>query len=294
MTTTLLFATSAALFLAVAGCGVTEQLSPRDAREGSPDASLPSHDAGGASDAGAGGGAPDAAAPADAGAKRREVYQRNPFGNVAARENLLWDGDFEWSSAFSDQYGWIEVPVTTLAFTGVRVGAECRSGLKCAAVKKGGGLFGIAVTSRGQELEASFWAHPSVPKGAPKGKTPSCKGVTGWLTSNGGSDADAMIPADAELPDASGWCHFAVVTPERQDKTYVYIDNATGAELIVDDAVLVRAPVNKAHTMELRPPTQEAVVAHETLQAELAKVPRGPHDPPPNAARRAFSLGRAR
>ncbi len=272
---------AAALVAALAGCGGGESLSPRDgAIAVTPDASAPTPDAGG-EDAGAD--VPDASAPADAGAKKREVFERNPFGNVAARDNLLWDGDFEWSSAFSDQYGWINVPITSLTFTGVRVGPECRSGLKCAAVKKGGGLVGIAVTSRGQELAASVWAKPTSANASP----PSCTKITALLTSNGGTDADAVLPPDADAPDASGWCHFAVIAPPRSDKPYLYLQNDTGAELVVDDAVIVRAPVEKVHTLEIRPPTQDEVAAHATLVAELAKLPRGPHDPPPNAARRA-------
>jgi hypothetical protein len=40
--------------------------------------------------------------------------------------------------------------------------------------------------------------------------------------------------------------------------------------------------------MPIRPPTVVEVEAHAAFAAELRKVPRGPHDPPPNAARRAF------
>ncbi|MBM4359336.1 MAG: hypothetical protein FJ096_14635, partial [Deltaproteobacteria bacterium] len=38
---------------------------------------------------------------------RRTVTTRNPFGNVAVSDNLLWDGDFEWLSSFADQYAWL-------------------------------------------------------------------------------------------------------------------------------------------------------------------------------------------
>ena len=50
---------------------------------------------------------PTASAPV---APRRTVIERSPYGNVKASQNLLWDGDFEWSSPFADQYGWIEPP----------------------------------------------------------------------------------------------------------------------------------------------------------------------------------------
>jgi hypothetical protein len=276
-----------ALGAALAGCGGDEAVAPTGAAlAATPDASLPSGDAG-ATDAGAGGaggaggGVPSAP---DAGPKKREVYRRNPFGNVAATNNLLWDGDFEWASAFSDQYGWIDAPVTTLQFTSAIVGADCRSGLKCARVKKGGGLYGIGVTTRGAKLAASFWAKPKSANASP----PSCKKVSGALTSDGAADADAVIPPVAAAPDASGWCEYRVVAPPRQDKTYLYIRNDTGTDLVVDDAVLVRAPIDQVVTMELRPPTPEDVAAHAAIVEDLRKLPRGPYDPPPNAARRAF------
>ena len=58
---------------------------------------------------GGGGSPPD---PPDPPAVKRTVIERNPFGNVEASQNLLWDGDFEWSSPFTDQYGWYEPPAT--------------------------------------------------------------------------------------------------------------------------------------------------------------------------------------
>jgi hypothetical protein len=284
--TALALALGAAAALSSGGCSLDGLAAPLDTSGGGGAPASGRVDAGAG---GAGGATPDASAPLpDGGPKKREVYQRNPFGDVAVHENLLWDGDFEWQSAFSDEYGWIDVPVTTFTFTGVRVGPECRSGLKCAAVPKGGGLFGIAVTTRGAGLEARFWAKPS----APKGKPPSCKGITGMLTSNGGADTDAPIPPVADAPDASGWCEYHVVAPERHDKTYLYIDNGSGAEALVDDAVLVRAAAMKARSAELGPPTAEALAKHEAIAAELRKLPRGPHDAPPNAARRALEQWR--
>ncbi|MCS6899329.1 MAG: hypothetical protein RMJ98_06560, partial [Myxococcales bacterium] len=79
----------------------------------------------------------------------RTVSQRNIFGNVAASDNLLWDGDFEWSGAFLSQYAWSsgkswkpsEAPE-------IKVLAACRSGMKCARVEKGGSMGGIGVSPR--------------------------------------------------------------------------------------------------------------------------------------------------
>ena len=81
----------------------------------------------------------------DAAPPKRTVLHRNPFGNVAKTENLLWDGDFEMSSPFSDEYGWLTGPPFSYAFSGVRIGAECRSGIKCAVLPKKKYLVAIGV-----------------------------------------------------------------------------------------------------------------------------------------------------
>src|SRR5262249_45345327 len=113
------------------------------------------------SSGGAGGGS-GGAAPV-----RRTVEQRNPFGDVAAHDNLLWDGDFEWSSPFSDQYGWVNLPAQP-GFAGIRVGIDCRSGLKCAAIEKKQAIAGISVSSQTSKLSVGLWVKPP---------QPSCDGI---------------------------------------------------------------------------------------------------------------------
>jgi hypothetical protein len=233
-------------------------------------------------------GTADAGAPSDAGPEpkpdagpvRRTIEQRNPFGNVAEHENLLWDGDFEWSSPFADQYGWINYPQSTssFGFEGIRVGVACRSGLKCVAVKNKASIIGIAVASKEAGLSASFWA---------KTAAGDCDGVAARLISIYLNEPGVEIPAPAG-PDASGWCHFALVADQQQAKSYFLIENDTNADLLIDDAVLVKVPpMQVLEHAPARPPTA-AEIAEDAEVRALARKQRGPHDPPPNPARRAF------
>jgi hypothetical protein len=99
----------------------------------------------------------------------RTVHQRNPFGNVAASDNLLWDGDFEWSGAFLAQYAWSSGKSwKTSGGPEIEVLAACHSGMKCARVKKGGSIGGIGV-SRGHRRLGSPGGSKSNPvKHAPR------------------------------------------------------------------------------------------------------------------------------
>jgi hypothetical protein len=227
---------------------------------------------------------PDASDPKPV---KRTIEQRNPFGNVTEAENLLWDGDFEWSSPFASQYGWLTGSAVSLSyeFGGVLVGAACRSGIKCATLPDNKVLVGVGVASKGRKLDASFWA---------KVTTGSCAGVEAQIVALfSGGDPDAPLAPDSEEPDASGWCHYGAVVEERLEKPFLYIKNDTGADIVVDDAVLEKAPPTSAIHVLSRAPTPEAAAEIEDLRASL-RARRGPQDAPPNAARRAMESWGAR
>jgi hypothetical protein len=268
-----------ALFsLALAGCGEAEQLNPLKVTQPPADAGPPPPE-----DAGADAEPPP---PDDAGPPpKRTVEQRNPFGNVAETENLLWDGDFEWTSPFSDQYGWLSGPPLGFAFTGVRIGAECHSGIKCAAVKKKGNLAAIGVSVPGSKLEASFWAH--LKKG-------TCDAVKASIIAlEAGAEPNAPVTAEPPQAGADGWCHYHAIIDARAHKPYFLITNATGDEIIVDDAILKKAPPTMTLSVKLLPPTSEDAAAVAQARVEIAAL-RGPHDAPPSEAQRALEAWRGR
>ncbi len=262
------------LSLALAGCGDAEQVNPLDRAVVPADAGPQPEDAG--MDA-------EPPPPEDAGPARRAVLQRNPFGNVAETENLLWDGDFEWTSPFSDEYGWLSGPPLSFTLPVIRIGAECHSGIKCAAVKKKGNLAAIGVAVEGSKLDASFWAHL---------KTGTCDQVKATVISLvQGAEPNAPVTADLPQPGADGWCRYHSVIDARSLKPYFLITNQTGDEILVDDAVLKKAPPTTGLSVKHLPPTSEDVAAIAQARVDLVAL-RGPHDAPPNPAKRALEAWR--
>ncbi len=221
--------------------------------------------------------------PNDAGPPIRTVIQRNPFGDVAVTDNLLWDGDFEWSSPFSDEYGWWQDETSVLA--DVVIGPSCRSGVKCARLKPGSSVLGIAVSSSEFALNASFYA-----KFEDNGAGTACSKVAASLVSVGVHD-EPKNTLVATTPDADNWCFYSVMAPKHIDKVYLQIRNQAMSPILIDDAIvratgsiMVDAESYQAATV----PTLEDAKEAELLAARV-HAHEGPNDAPPNAAKRAFS-----
>lgn len=162
---------------------------------------------------------------------RRTVLTRNPFGNVGVTDNLLWDGDFEWLSSFSDQYGWLtgqhdsaigyDLPKPLL-------GAACKSGVKCIALKKDGIAVALGVASVGHPLEASLsvWTEED------------CGNVEVALVGYDNTEPDVALTSEGRV---DGWCRYHAVAAERKRAAALYIHNGTATSIRVDDAVVRRA-----------------------------------------------------
>ncbi len=214
----------------------------------------------------------------DPGPPIRTILQRNPFGNVAVTRNLLWDGDFEWESAFADQYGWLQGQ--TASVTGRHLGPECRSGIKCGVL--GADLIGIAVSSADYDLHASVWVRPG---------DASCDGTVVFLLAEGIYDdaPDEPIPPVASTPDESGWCHFEQTLPQRNDKAYLYLSTTSSEVSLVDDAVVREATADesrRATPLSAWVPTAATFEKLERAHEAIRKV-RRPQDGAPNPARDA-------
>ena len=178
-----------------------------------------------ASGAGGAGGAP---------VVKRRVEQRNPFGNVAASDNLLWDGDFEWRATFASQYGWYASPSPQfyqLGLPPLEMGARCKSGIKCARLDPDWVILGLGVASQ-HSLNVSVWAKP---------EDGMCNAVLVILLSQSNSEPAVEVPSERDAPAADGWCHYALLVPERDSATYLFVQNGSSGQLIVDDAVITPA-----------------------------------------------------
>lgn len=195
---------------------------------------------------------------------RRTVVTRSPFGNVAASDNLLWDGDFEWLSSFSDQYGWLvganpnllgyELPKQAF-------GASCKSGVKCIELKQGAIAVGIGVASAGHALEASVHA---MVEG-------DCASVEVALVSFGDGDLDVALESSGRV---DGWCRFDGAVAERKNAVALYVRNGTGATIRVDDAVIHRAPQSGASAAAATPSPREFSELKRELRRRARPAPR--------------------
>lgn len=264
-------ATLIVFFLLLSGCDVTETVSPVPV----PSTTATTTDGGAGGGGGEGGGAPTPKI-------LRTVEQRSPFGNVAATDNLLWDGDFEWSSAFADQYGWLSGPPYSYDFPAATIGAACRSGLKCATVAKNKAIIGLGVGAQSAPLSVTVLARPEMG---------TCADVDVFLLDGATLAKDVSIPHVSDAPDSTGWCLYSSVVESHPSRVYLLVDNNTGATLLVDDAVVRVQPPGDAPPPpappKVEPPSAERAARRDAAREAITRL-RGPHIPPPNAARRAF------
>lgn len=209
----------------------------------------------------------------------RTMNYRNPFGNVAASNNLLWDGDFEFWSPFSDQYGWLNNPYVSFDFGRIIADERCRSGIKCARITNGSQALGIAVATTNKPLRLSFWAN--VEMGL-------CDGVEARVSDYWGSGAAEGVHAIQNEPDAQGWCRFDEVIAARNAKAFVVIKNNTGGFINLDDVVLAPEPDPSQLLVGPKPPLPPATLAEDDDIREALKKTRGPHDAPANDAKKAL------
>lgn len=232
-----------------------------------------------------GGGGEGGAAPSK---PIRTVEQRHPFGNVAATDNLLWDGDFEWSTAFASQYGWLFGPPYSYDFPATTIGAACRSGLKCAVVPNNKAIVGIGVGAQSAPLAVTVFARPE------KG---TCADVDVFLMDTATFAKDVPIPHVSETPDSIGWCLYRATVPSYPERVYLLVDNNTGAPILADNAVVRVLPPGEAPPPapppKVEPPTAERAARRDAAREAVLRL-RGPHLPPPNPARRAFEERHAR
>ncbi len=211
---------------------------------------------------------------------KRTVAQRNPFGNVAARNNLLWDGDFEWRSAFADQYGWMTSTGSYISYAlpALELGWKCRSGLKCARLGSNHRIMGLAVSSIDHDLAVSFWGKPA---------GGHCSELSAIFFTMSDSEQSVEVDAEGTEPDGEGWCRYAVQVSERQTAARLYIENVGQGPAIVDDAVI--EPVDYSTTgLTLKPPRSVTVPAWVRRWSKEATRPRVT---PPNEAERRFKAG---
>jgi hypothetical protein len=178
----IVLASVSTLALAPIGCGSTEtSVNPV------PILSSPSTDGGVLQEAGV---------DQEAGPVVRKVMMREPFGELDPA-NMLHDGDFEMSGLNGMQYPWLG---TTQEM--IRIGATCRSGLRCVLSNPGEPLVGVFVWPEAPYAEVSFYGAIT---------TASCEeeGV-GLLAQIDDSSAEPLQILPTTPSPVDGWCHFGM------------------------------------------------------------------------------------
>jgi hypothetical protein len=234
---------------------------------------------------------PDATAPdatADAAEPKRTVFVRNPFGNLSVADNLLWDGDFEWHSAFASQYGWVDAHsvISTGGFSGVRIGSDCKSGMKCGVLTQNQKVAAIGVSPSDQLVRASIWTKPS---------TGVCLDARVLLIAcDYGIDPDTPVMDADGKPDAEGWCEHVVIAEKRERASCLLVEaDFVEGEMIIDDAVVQTAPPGSQPTMAAFVPTPDIAASAETARSILREWLKPGRVPEPEA-RRAWERWRRR
>jgi hypothetical protein len=237
-----------ALALALAACGKDEALSAPGVL--APDAAAPDADT------------PDAAQP-DAGPKIRTVEVRNPFGNTAAENNLMVDGDFEWSSG-SGQHGWRATSTTAEVGVSREFGGLCRSGVSCGILENGVALIGLATAPRNKKMLITAYAKPPEPDcGLVSIQLISCTSITVFTL--------ATVPATQNAPAESGWCQYRALGPEMNEQPCLYVTTfvQVGERVLMDDVSILAADGTGASPLA---PTVPSAELHARIVRDVRRM----------------------
>jgi hypothetical protein len=182
-------------------------------------------------------GADTTAPPADAGPVKRTVVTRDPYGNYAKTDNLLLDGDLEWSGSFTSQYPWLQISglVSSWRAPSTVAGARCRSGVKCASLAANTSAMGFGVRPPSGDLAVSLWVKPV---GTDCTKTSVSVGACFALYG-----LSSAVPYESGSAGADGWCHAAGVVAAPDAAPCLFVSNDGDEDgVLFDDAVMEAAP----------------------------------------------------
>lgn len=205
----------------------------------------------------------------------RGVEQRGRFGNVEARDNMMWDGDFEWSGLFVSQYSWATSSSgwSPSDMPDIALGGQCRSGLKCARLPRSRSLAGLAVSPSTPMTHVRAWAKPPAESRCDQIRVAVGACFEGSVT--------RQIVASAEEPDKDGWCLFEGDVQTLTVSPCVFVQNKTNDQetpALLDDVYL--GP-SSATAPQPEAPSALAIDSSE-LEALRARLRKRRELPPPS------------
>jgi hypothetical protein len=182
----------------------------------------------------------------------RTVEQRSPFGNLDVPDNLLLDGDFEFTGR-SGQMPWLAFGGLGQGTLNFATGGLCRSGVRCAALAAGLEMIGWMASPKSGGMNVSLWAKP------PSG---NCADLRVFVTDiEGEADGDGLRAQTAKANEG-GWCRYEVDAANYAGKQPVlYVSTASSrvqGPILVDDVVARALPATLKRTLALRPERMDA------------------------------------
>lgn len=205
----------------------------------------------------------------------RTVGFRNPFGDATHPDNLVLDGDFEFSGR-SGQTPWIAAGGNggqmALAY---ETGGHCRSGVRCAFMPAESILLGHVATPPAGKIYIRVWGKPDG-GGDRAGK---CSDLTVSFFDSTNNTSAGTAPAQSLVPDETGWCLYeAVLLGVPLHEPLLYLKSKD--QPVIVDAV-VALPTTGPKPLLAGPPISKA---EEVLVGKIAAALRQrgePIHPPP-------------
>jgi hypothetical protein len=200
----------------------------------------------------------------------RTVSYRNPFGDAVHPDNLMLDGDFEFTGR-SGQTPWIAASGTGAPINiDYETGGRCRSGVRCARMQGGSILLGHVATPPAGKIYLRIWGKPDSGK---------CSELSVAFFDSTNNQSAGTAPAQTPAPDETGWCLYeAVLASLPLHEPLLYLKSKEQA-VTVDAAVAL--PTNGPKPLLAGPPLSKT---DEALAGRIAAAMRQrgePTRPPP-------------
>lgn len=162
----------------------------------------------------------------------RVVGWRSPFGDTLHPDNLMIDGDFEFTGR-SGQMPWILVSSQAQAALDFDTGGRCRSGVRCAKMRQDTTMIGYLASPREKNLFVRVWGKPDSTK---------CGDVTIVLVDESANQTRGTLAAQQPEGDELGWCRYELLTKSMNQYPYPWgnpalVVQAKKSATLIDDAV---------------------------------------------------------
>jgi hypothetical protein len=182
----------------------------------------------------------------------RTVEQRSPFGNLEVPDNLVLDGDFEFTGR-SGQMPWLAFGGMGQGTLNFATGGLCRSGVRCASLAAGSEMIGWMASPKSGGMNVSLWAKP------PSG---NCADLRVFVTDiEGNADGDGLR-AESTKAGEGGWCRYqADAANYAGTQPVLYVSTSSSrvqGPILVDDAVARALPATLKRTLAFKPVPMDA------------------------------------